>query len=102
MPFIFSSVLDCCCILLFRVVRALLATLKPNIPPLDLGMPDKEGLAMLEEANFDLLPTKVICMICSDDSRDAVRTMNPRARGVALNQSATDLFVKCIHHVVAG
>ncbi len=102
MPIIFSSVLDCCCIHLFRVAQVLLATLRPNVLPLDLMMPDKDGLAVIEEVNFDLLPTKVICMTCSDDSRDAVRTMNPRARGVVLRQSATDLFEKCIHHVVAG
>jgi len=30
--------------------------------PLDLRMPDKDGLAVLEEVNFDQLPTRVIVL----------------------------------------
>jgi len=32
------------------------AKLKPDILLLDLRMPDKDGLAVLEEVNFDTLP----------------------------------------------
>src|SRR5467141_1975061 len=38
----------------------LLAKLKPDILLLDLRMPDKDGLAVLEEVNFDQTPTRVI------------------------------------------
>src|SRR5438067_1456666 len=38
----------------------LLAKLKPDILLLDLRMPDKDGLAVLEEVNFDTLPTRVV------------------------------------------
>jgi two-component system nitrate/nitrite response regulator NarL len=69
----------------------LLAKLKPDILLLDLRMPDKDGLAVLEEVNFDTLPT-----------RDVVRAMRLGARGVVLKQSATDLLVKSIHRVHAG
>src|SRR6266403_686017 len=62
----------------------LLAKLKPDILLLDLRMPDKDGLAVLEEVNFDTLPTRL------------------GARGVVLKQSATDLLVKSIHRVHAG
>src|SRR5215471_17578627 len=62
----------------------LLSKLKPDILLLDLRMPDKDGLAVLEEVNFDTLPTRVV------------------ARGVVLKQSATDLLVKSIHRVHAG
>ena len=34
----------------------MLAKLKPDILLLDLRMPDKDGLAVLEEVNFDQLP----------------------------------------------
>ena len=38
----------------------MLAKLKPDILLLDLRMPDKDGLAVLEEVNFDQLPTRVV------------------------------------------
>jgi len=40
----------------------LLAKLKPDILLLDLRMPEKDGLAVLEEVNFDQLPTRVIVL----------------------------------------
>jgi DNA-binding NarL/FixJ family response regulator len=65
-------------------------------------MPDKDGLAVLEEVNFDQLPTRVICVTAAEDDRDVVRAMRLGARGVVLKQSATDLLVKSIHRVYAG
>src|SRR4029077_5596504 len=39
-----------------------LGELKPDILPLDLRMPDKNGLAVLEEVNFGTLATRVIVL----------------------------------------
>src|SRR5258708_12115447 len=50
----------------------LLAKLKPDILLLDLRMPDKDGLAVLEEVNFDQLPTPVIVLTTTADDRDMV------------------------------
>ena len=80
----------------------LLAKLKPDILLLDLRMPEKDGLAVLEEVNFDTLPTRVIVLTAAEDDRDVVRAMRLGARGVVLKQSATDLLVKSIHSVFAG
>src|SRR6266849_2578349 len=80
----------------------MLAKLKPDILLLDLRMPDKDGLAVLEEVNFDSLPTRVIVLTAAEDDRDGVRAMRLGARGVVLKQSATDLRVKSIHRVHAG
>jgi len=68
----------------------LLAKLKPDILLLDLRMPDKDGLAVLE------------VLTAAEDDRDVVRAMRLGARGVVLKQSATDLLVKSIHRVHAG
>lgn len=65
-------------------------------------MPDKSGLAVLEEVNFDTLPTRVVVLTAAEDDRDVVRAMRLGARGVVLKQSATDLLVKSIQHVHAG
>ena len=79
-----------------------LGELKPDILLLDLRMPDKNGLAVLEEVNFNTLPTRVIVLTAAEDDRDVVRAMRLGARGVVLKESAIDLLVKSIHRVHAG
>jgi two-component system nitrate/nitrite response regulator NarL len=79
-----------------------LGELKPDILLLDLRMPDKDGFAVLEEVNFDTLPTRVIVLTAAEDDRDVVRAMRLGARGVVLKESAIDLLIKGIHRVHAG
>jgi len=80
----------------------MLDKLKPDILLLDLRMPDKNGLAVLEEVDFDTLPTRVIVLTAAGDDRDLVRAMRLGARGIVLKESAIDLLVKSIHRVHAG
>src|ERR1035438_9344804 len=80
----------------------LLAKLKPDILLLDLRMPDKDGLAVLEEVNFDTINTRVVVLTAAEDDRDVVRAMRLGARGVVLKQSATDMLIRSIHKVYDG
>jgi two-component system, NarL family, nitrate/nitrite response regulator NarL len=80
----------------------MLAKLKPDILLLDLRMPEKDGLGVLEEVNFDTLPTRVIVLTAAEDDRDVVRAMRLGARGVVLKQSASDLLEKSIRKVHEG
>lgn len=80
----------------------MLAKFKPDILLLDLRMPEKDGLGVLEEVNFDSLPTRVIVLTAAEDDRDVVRAMRLGARGVVLKQSASDLLVKSIRKVHDG
>ncbi len=80
----------------------MLQKLKPDILLLDLRMPEKDGLAVLEEVNFDSLPTRVIVLTAAEDDRDVVRAMRLGARGVVLKQSASDLLLKSIRKVADG
>jgi two-component system, NarL family, nitrate/nitrite response regulator NarL len=80
----------------------MLAKLKPDILLLDLRMPEKDGLAVLEEVNFDTLGTRVIVLTAAEDDRDVVRAMRLGARGVVLKQSASDLLLKSIRKVAEG
>ncbi len=80
----------------------MLGNLKPDILLLDLHMPDKDGFAVLEEVNFDTIPTSVIVLTAAEDDRDVVRAMRLGARGVLLKDSAIDLLVKSIYRVHAG
>ena len=52
-----------------------LGELKPDVLLLDLHMPEKDGFAVLEEVNFDMLPTRVIVLTAAEDDRDVVRAM---------------------------
>jgi DNA-binding NarL/FixJ family response regulator len=80
----------------------MLTKLKPDILLLDLRMPEKDGLGVLEEVNFDSLPTRVIVLTAAEDDRDVVRVMRLGARGVVLKQSASDLLLKSIRKVSDG
>ena len=80
----------------------MMANVKPDILLLDLNMPDKDGLTVLEELNFDSLPTQVIVLTATEDDREAVRAMRLGARGIVLKQSASDLLVKSIRRVYSG
>jgi DNA-binding NarL/FixJ family response regulator len=80
----------------------MMAKVRPDILLLDLNMPDKDGLTVLEELNFDSLPTQVIVLTATEDNREAVRAMRLGARGIVLKQSAGDLLVKSIRQVNGG
>src|SRR5712691_1558701 len=80
----------------------MLTKLKPDILLLDLRMPDKGGLAVLEEINLDSLATRVIVLTAAEDDRAAVRAMRLGARGFVLKQSASDLLVNSIHRIHDG
>jgi len=80
----------------------LLLKLKPDILLLDLRMPDKDGLQVLEGVNFETIPTRVIVVTAAEDDRDVIRAMRLGARGVVLKQSATDLLLKSIYRVHQG
>ena len=60
----------------------MMAKVRPDILLLDLNMPDKDGLTVLEELNFDSLPTQVIVLTATEDDREAVRAMRLGARGI--------------------
>jgi two-component system, NarL family, nitrate/nitrite response regulator NarL len=80
----------------------MLGKLKPDILLLDLRMPDTDGFAVLEQVNFDTIPTRVIVLTAAEDDSDVVRAMRLGARGILLKESAIDLLVKSIYRVHAG
>jgi DNA-binding NarL/FixJ family response regulator len=80
----------------------LLEKLKPDILLLDLRMPEKDGLAVLESVNFEAFPTKVIVVTGVEEDHDILRAMRLGARGIVLKRSARDLLVKSIRKVHQG
>ncbi|MGB2889913.1 MAG: response regulator transcription factor, partial [Candidatus Acidiferrales bacterium] len=80
----------------------MMVELKPDILLLDLRMPEKDGLGVLGEINFESVSTRVIVLTAAEDDRDVVRAMRLGARGVVLKQSASDLLLKSIRKVHEG
>lgn len=80
----------------------MLEKLKPDVLLLDLRMPEKDGWGVLEEVDFDSLPTRTIVLTAAEDNRDVIHAMRLGARGVVLKQSASDLLVKSIRMVYNG
>ncbi len=66
----------------------MMTELMPDILLLDLFMPEKDGLSVLEEINFESLSTRVIALTAAEDDRDVIRAMRLGAHGVVLKQSA--------------
>lgn len=80
----------------------MLPKLKPDILLLDLRMPEKDGLDVLQEFNVESSPTRVIVLTDAEDDRDVVRAMRLGAHGVVLKQSGSELLVKSIRKVYGG
>jgi two-component system, NarL family, nitrate/nitrite response regulator NarL len=80
----------------------MIVELKPDILLLDLLMPEKDGLGVLGEINFESVSTRVIVLTAAEDDRDVIRAMRLGARGVVLKQSASDLLLKSIRKVHEG
>src|SRR5438270_1818126 len=69
----------------------LLTKLKPDILLLDLRMPDKDGLAVLEEVNFDTLPTRVGRVSKFTSSRTARPSLSGDRKSTRLNSSHSQI-----------
>jgi DNA-binding NarL/FixJ family response regulator len=80
----------------------LLNKLNPDVLLLDLRMPNKDGLGVLEEMNGHTEKTRVILVTEGENEHDVVRAMRLGARGVVWKQSASALLLKSIRKVHAG
>ncbi len=80
----------------------LVEKLKPDILLLDLRMPGKDGLGVLEEMNGSTPASRVILIAENDNEHDVVRAMRLGARGVVWKQSASALLLKSIRKVHVG
>jgi two-component system, NarL family, nitrate/nitrite response regulator NarL len=80
----------------------LLEKLKPDVLLLDLRMPGKDGLGVLEEMNGNTAQTRVILVTEGENEHDIVRAVRLGARGVVWKQSASALLLKSIRKVHSG
>jgi DNA-binding NarL/FixJ family response regulator len=75
---------------------------RPDVLVLDLGMPVKDGLAVLRELKAANLPTRAVVLTASLDEDDLLEAVQLGARGFLVKGLAAELIVKCVRKVHAG
>ena len=75
---------------------------RPDILILDIRMPRKDGLAVLQELHEGKLPTRVVVLTAELCENDALRLLRLGVSGVVLKEMAPHLLVQCIRKVHAG
>ena len=80
----------------------LLLDLKPDILLLDLRMPEKNGVEVLEHVDLRNLSTGVIVVTAIEDSRELVWAMCLGARGIVSKRSACPSILDSIRKVHQG
>ena len=74
----------------------------PEIAVLDLHMPGKNGLELLQEIRRNHLPTRPVLLAASLEPQEIVEATRLGARGILLKESAPEDLLTCIHKVFAG
>lgn len=75
---------------------------RPDVVVLDLHMPKKSGLEVLEELHADPERPPVVLLTASLTDDDVVQAMRLGTRGVVLKEMAPSLLVQCIRKVHSG
>jgi DNA-binding NarL/FixJ family response regulator len=74
----------------------------PDIAVLDLHMPGRNGLELLQEIRRTRVPTRSILPAASLEPQEVVQATCLGARGILLKESAPEDLLSCIHQVFAG
>ncbi|WP_457675266.1 response regulator [Thiolapillus sp.] len=76
--------------------------LKPDILLLDLEMPGKDGLSVLEEITASDLPTQVVILTSYDDEAYLEKALELGTRAYVLKDEAGQTLVSCLEAVSRG
>lgn len=85
----------------YEAIRAV-AALKPDLLLLDLRMPDRDGLAVVEELNRRSERPPVILLTAVLDAAEIRRAIALGVRGIVLKESAAQLLVDAVRRVARG
>jgi DNA-binding NarL/FixJ family response regulator len=75
---------------------------QPDVLILDINMPKKDGLAVLQEMRHEQLPTRVVILTAFLDEEEVVQAMRLGVGGVVLKDMASQLLLQCVRKVHAG
>lgn len=77
-------------------------SLKPDILVLDLLMPVRSGLDVLNAMSADRLPTRVVLLTAALDDSQLLEAIRLGAQGVVLKEMAPKLLVEAVREVYGG
>lgn len=75
---------------------------EPDILLLDLRMPGRDGLSVLQRLKHVAARTKVIVLTASEDKSEFIQAMKHGCSGIVLKQTATEWLYKSIRKVQGG
>ena len=75
---------------------------QPDVLILDVRMPGKDGLAVLQEMHEEKLPTRVVIYTGDLSDSEALKAMHLGVGGVVLKEMMPQLLVQCVRKVHAG
>lgn len=77
-------------------------THRPDILVLDLRLPGRSGLEVLDQMRREGLPGRAVLLAGSINEDELLEALHLGARGVVLKEMAPELLVQCIRTVHAG
>lgn len=81
---------------------ALIRKAKPDILLLDLSMPRRDGMAVLQELSAAKIPVRTLLLTAAIDQAQIVQALRLGAYGVILKESTTQRLFDSIRCVMAG
>jgi len=75
---------------------------RPDILILDIRMPEKSGLMVLQEMREKKVPTRVVVLTAAMDEGDLAQAIRLGARGVVVKDMAPGILIECVRKVHAG
>jgi DNA-binding NarL/FixJ family response regulator len=75
---------------------------RPDVLILNLHMPHKDGLAVLQELHAKQLPTRVVLLAAELSDTEALRALRLGVQGIVLKEMDPRLLVQCVRKVHAG
>lgn len=75
---------------------------QPDLLILDIRMPNKDSLAVLQKVGQEKLPPRVVILTGELDENETLKLMRLGVRGIVLKEMAPQLMVQCIRKVHAG
>lgn len=75
---------------------------RPDVLLLDIHMPRKDGIAVLQDLQRDKLPTKVVLLAAVLEEEEVLEALRLGVRGMVLKELAPQMVVQCVRKVHAG
>ena len=75
---------------------------RPDVLLLDIRMPRRNGLAVLEEMRKKKLPTRVVLVTAAVEKHEVLEALRLGVRGIVLEDVAPRRLVRCVRKVHAG